>query len=98
MVICPDGIATVTFQNERNGLVYNTSANFTQYNGGMSIAAKFSNLTENMLYRPAIGVYNNGIRLQESGHVDTAQVDASKRYYSLYYSDFHHFHNTHRHI
>ena len=85
----------VKFQDERSGLAYNTSANFTQLGGDIRIVANFSNLTENTLYRPSTSVYNNGMMLQESGHVDTTQVDASMCYYSLHYSDFHHFHNTH---
>ena len=83
-MICPGGIAIVTFQDERSGVVYNTSANFTQLDGDISIIANFSNLTENLLYQPSISVYNNGMMLLESSRINTAQVDASKCYYSLY--------------
>ena len=73
------GITIVMFQDEHSGVVYKASADFTQLsNGDMGIVANFSNLTENMLYRPSISVYNNGIKLQESNHVDTTQVNASK--------------------
>ena len=75
--------------------MYDTSANFMQLsNGDMCIVANFSNLTENTLYQPSISVFNNnGTMLKESSHVDITQVDASKCYYSLHCSHFHHFHN-----
>ena len=83
-MICHGGIAIVTFQDECSGVVYNTSANFTQLDGDISIIANFSNLTENLLYQPSISVYNNGMMLLESSRINTTQVDASKCYYSLY--------------
>ena len=90
-MICTHGRAIIMFQDEHSGVVFNTSANFTRLsNGDMSIAANFFNLTENILYQPSVSVYNNGMMILESNHVDTTQVDASKCYYLLHYSHFHH--------
>lgn len=90
-MICTHGRVIIKFQDEHSGVVFNTSANLTQIsNGDKSIVANFFNLTENMLYQPSVSVYNNGMMLLESNHVDTTQVDASKCYYLLHYSHFHH--------
>ena len=91
-MICPSGIAVVKFKDEQSGVVHNTSANLSNGN----IVAKFPNLTENTLYQPSASMYNNGMMLQESSHVDTTQEDASKCY--LYHPYFSYFHNTHRHV
>lgn len=77
-MICPSGIAIVKFQDERSGVVHNSSANLSIHDLSIVAVANFSDLTENTLYQPSTSVYNDGMMLQESSHVDTTRMNASK--------------------